>query len=285
MRLERQLFKIVFKSWLPVVGIISLMLLLACQQKPTLGVTESGVLVQNQDYRKVILENSVVFDTRSPFDFNTTKVPGSINLIPADFHVSLNPLDAARRLSLYGVNPDSTVVIIGDGNGDEQKLAWEFIKLGIIRIEILRATVFRLMNLKPEPPKENVSLWKPESAHGEMTIKNFEKKINELRPGFVSRARAQIFQGFPADKALRKSVLIVSEKKDDKHTFADHLVLPSDPLYDDEGLLNRSALQELKIEVDLKKYDVVFLVDLTNQAESRAYALVQFGAKSLFIVR
>lgn len=272
-------------NWL---GLLILLTLVGCQQKPTLGVTESGVLVQNKDYRKVITETSLVFDTRSPFDFNISKVPGSINLPISDFKASLDPLDAARRLSLYGVSPASSVVIIGDGKGDEQKLAWEFIKLGVTDIETLNASVFRMMNVKPEAAKKNVTLWKPKSEFAELDQKDFVKKINSLRPKITTQAKSEVYQGFPVAKALRDSVLVVtatpewSNKND--YLYADHLYFAGTNLIDEKGLLNRFHLQNQNIKVDLKKYNVVFLIDSSPEKYSRAYALTQFGARSLLLV-
>lgn len=263
--------------------------LVACQQKPTLGVTESGVLVQNQDYRKVIVEKSVVFDTRSPFEFNTNKVPGSINLPVSDFQASLDLMDAARRLSLYGVNPSVPAVIIGDGKGDEQKLAWEFIKLGVTQIETLKVNVFRLMNVKPEGLKKNVALWKPEKKYAEINQKEFSKRMRDLKPRITSNAKAQGYKGFPVGSALRKRVLVVNLEKNRPHyedySFADHLFFQGEKLFDEKGLLNRSHLQNQKIDFDPRKYDVIFLFDTTDQKYAFAYALVQFGARSLYLVR
>lgn len=262
--------------------------IVGCQQKPTFGVTESGVLVQDQDYRKIISADAVVFDTRSPFEFNTNKVPGSINLPLTDFEASRDPLDAARRLSLYGVNPATAVVIIGDGQGDEQKLAWEFIKLGVTHIETLKSSVFRMMNLKPEGPKKNVPLWKPEVGYGELDKKGFEKKIESLRPKLTTHAKATVFQGFPVNRALRERVLVVTTEnkwaKADEYSYADHFYFNDQNLFDEKGLLNRAQLKGQNAGFDPGKYDVVFLLDSSSRKEAHAYALVEFGAQSLFLV-
>ncbi len=272
-------------------GILILVLVfqVCCQQKPTIGVTESGVLVQSQDYRKAIQANSVVFDTRSPFEFNTNKVPGSINLPIQDFDVSKDALDAARRLALYGVNSETPVVIIGSGNGDEQKLAWEFSKLGLTKIETLDSKVFRMMNHQPEGAKKNVTLWKPDSSMGEISQKEFEKRMNVLKPRPTSKARAAVFQGVPVGQALRNRVLVVTSEKEwtgsSDFLFADHIYLSTENMFDEKGYLNRSHLLNQKINKDLKKYDAIFLIDKSAQRFARAYALAQFGAKPFYLVR
>ncbi len=268
---------------------LGLVFQIGCQQKLTLGVTESGVLVQSQDYRKVIQANSVVFDTRSPFEFNTNKVPGSINLPVQDFDVSKDAFDAARRLSLYGVNSDTPVVIIGSGNGDEQKLAWEFSKLGLTKIETLNSKVFRMMNHHPEGSKKNVALWKPNSSISEISVKEFGKRMSALKPKPTSKARSAVFPGVPVADALRDRVLIITSEKDwagnSNYIFADHIYLSAENMFDEKGYLNRSHLQNQKINQDLKKYDAVFLIDKSAQRFARAYALAQFGAKPFYLVR
>ena len=206
-----------------------LLALASCQQRPTVGVTDSGVLIQNKDYRKLVQPNSIVFDTRSPFEFNTNKIPGSINLPAGDFEASKDPLDSARRLALYGIETATPVVIVGDGHGDEQKLAWEFAKLGVTNIETLRTNVFRMLNIQPEPPKKNVPLWKPSTNFGELTTKQFEQKIETYKPKVVSKARSAVYQGFPVGEALRTRTLVFTTDKNwqgaNKYLFADHYQL------------------------------------------------------------
>lgn len=273
------------KFWLLLASII---LLAACQQQPkTLGVTDSGVLIE-KDYQKVILAHAIVFDTRSPFDFNTSKIPNSINLPISDFDVSKDKFDSARRLSLYGVSPSSSVVIVGDGKGDEQKLAWQFIKLGVTKIETLKVSVFRLMNLRPEPAKQNAAIWKPQASFDEINFKTFHKKMEELRPKPNSRARVEALQSSAAAQALMRRTLVIASdeewKKMGNYMFADHFEFNDEALFDEKGLLNRSQIQNQKFGSHLKKYDAVFLIDSSSRKYSRAYALVQFGAQTLYLV-
>lgn len=273
------------KIWLLLSGLV---FLAACQQQPkTLGVTDSGVLIE-KNYQKVILANAIVFDTRSPFDFNTSKIPNSINLPVSDFDSSKDKLDSARRLSLYGVTPSSSIVIVGDGKGDEQKLAWQFIKLGVTKIETLKVNVFRLMNLRSEPARQNAIIWKPETSFDEINLKAFHKKMETLRPKPVSRARVEALQSSAAAQALIRRVLVIAShdewKKIDQYMFADHFEFNDEALFDEKGLLNRSQIQNQKFGNQLKKYDVVFLVDSSPRKYLRAYALVQFGAPNLQLV-
>ena len=275
----------------PFVLILISFMAIGCQQKPTMGVTESGVLVQEIDYRKIIAPGSVIFDTRSPFEFNASKIPGSINLPLADFQVSKgqnfeNIFDAARRLSLYGVNSQTPVVITGSGHGDEAKLAWEFIKLGVLQVETLKISVFRQLNLQVEPPQKNVPLWKPSQNFSELSRAEFKKKLESLRPQLSGHAQTKAFQGFPVAEALRTRVLVVvaagaSFKDVKEFPYVNTTNFEITNLFDDKGLLLRAA----EFKPSLKAFDVVFLLDPSGLKEARAYALTQWGAKSLYLVK
>jgi len=270
------------------VFILSLLFFTGCQQKPTIGVTDSGVLVQNKDYRKLVQHDSVVFDTRSPFEFNTSKIPGSVNLPAGDFEASKDPLDSARRLSLYGIELATPVVIVGDGHGDEQKLAWEFAKLGVTNIETLRTNVFRMLNIQPEPPKKNVTLWKPLVNYGELSQVQFENKIETFKPKMGSKARSAVYQGVPVGMALRKRTLVFTTDNDwkgaNKYLFADHIQLKPGNYFDENGLFDAAEFKRAN-DVNIRNYDIVFLFDSTEEKATHAYSVLKAGAKSLYLVR
>lgn len=267
----------------------ALMIGLGCQQKPTLAVSENGVLLQDRDYRKVIQQGSVLFDTRSPFDFHISKVPGSINLPPNDFQVSPDPLDAARRLSLYGVTPETHVVIIGSGDQEghlhRTQLAWEFSQLGLKRVETLKIEVFRTLNVRDEPPRKNVPLWKPEELYGELETREFYQMLEKSRPKPTTGARATVLQNPAAARVLRDRVLVVRTPDisfpQSKYAYATERIFEEGlEIFDEQGLLkaNRDWGEFLK------RFDKVYLIDKSPEASARAYALVQWGAKSLWLV-
>jgi hypothetical protein len=260
---------------------------LSCQQKPTVAVSDSGALLEDPHYKKVVNDKAVVFDTRSPFEFNTHKVPNSINLPTSDFDSDKDPMDAARRLSLYGVNPSTFIIIIGEGKGDEQKLAWEFMKLGVTNIETLKDSVFRMLNARPESSPANVSIWKPKSQYKEISTKDFKKRIEDLTPKYNSKARAATFQGFPVAEALRERVLVITPKEHwnqrSEYLFADHYYFGDPDLFDEKGFLNHGYQFDPKVSLDIKKYNTVFLVDSSPERFAHAYAIVAFGAKSLYL--
>lgn len=262
---------------------------LGCQQKPTVTVTEGGVLLQNRDYRQAIQPEAVLFDTRSPFEFNISKVPGSINLLPSDFVVKKDPLDAARRLSLYGVNPEVPVVIMGENSDEGQremsKLAWEFAQLGLKKVETLKISVFRTLNVRPEPSRKNVPLWKPTDHFRELSQKEFFKKIEESRPKPQTRARVEALQGVAPSVALRERVLVIRGEGTKisllNYPFVIEREFKSDiALFDQQGLLKANS----EWTHFLNQFDQVYLVDDSKYRYGRAFALSQWGAKSLALI-
>ena len=265
---------------------LAALLILGCQQKPTVGVTEGGLLLENRDYRQVIEPQAVLFDTRSPFEYNTHRVPGSINLIPQDFQVKKDPLDAARRLSLYGVTPDTPIVILGDGSGDEAKLAWEITQLGLRKIETLRVQLFRTLNLRQEPARANAVIWKPETVHGEMTFKEFEEEV--LKAGQktnLSRARVAALQSSAAALNSVDQILIVQVEGQEfpvqKFFFTYERKFEKNiDLFDSQGLLKGHP----EWSSFLKRFSKVFLFDSSKDRAARAFALAQWGGRSVWLV-
>lgn len=266
----------------------SLVFFISCQQKPTVAVSDSGVLIQKPDYRKVVSEAAVVFDTRSPFEFNISKVPGSINLPLQDFEIERDPFDAARRLSLYGVNIETPVVILGAASGEATKLAWRFNQLGVTQVETLKVEVFRLLNLKPEPSKKNVTIWKPLSQHKEISYDEMLKQLNDAKLRSMSRARSNSLQGIPLPVLWRRVLIVTTDAsfpEVENFAFTEHLQLKTEGLFDQEGLLNKGHLATLPTAKQLSRYDQIFLVDSSAQGESYAYALVGLGAKAVSLVK
>ncbi|MFN8790849.1 MAG: rhodanese-like domain-containing protein [Bdellovibrionales bacterium] len=270
---------------LAAVGLVGL-LTLGCQQKPTVGVTEGGLLLENRDYRKVIQPEAVLFDTRSPFEYNTHRVPGSINLIPQDFQVKKDPLDAARRLSLYGVTPETPIVILGDGSGDEAKLAWEMTQLGLRKVETLRVQVFRTLNLRAEPQRPNAIIWKPDSVHGEMSYQEFEEQVMKVGTKTnMSRARVAALQSQAAALNSVDQILIVQvegqEFPQQKFFFTFERKFEQNTIvFDSEGLLKGHP----EWSSFLKRFAKVYLFDSSKDRAARAYALAQWGGRSVWLV-
>lgn len=121
----------------------------------------------------------VILDVRPAFEFNLAHVPGSVNVRWEDFSQQ-NPRSRgvlqsdlfalARRLSLIGIDPEATVVVLGKGtlgHGEEGRVAWTLQVLGVQKVFTLLHTSYREMNASPvgeAPPVLNKSYWKPQVA-------------------------------------------------------------------------------------------------------------------------
>jgi thiosulfate/3-mercaptopyruvate sulfurtransferase len=141
----------------------------ACQQVPTVVTTENKtILVNEPSVRKLVTEETVLVDARSPFEFGLSHIPGSINLQWQDFSIpgspnqgflDLDKFKLARRLAFVGIDPETPVLILGlgaKGDGAEGRLAWMFKFLGISKVttasyDLMRAQMTQVNSHQPAP--------------------------------------------------------------------------------------------------------------------------------------
>jgi thiosulfate/3-mercaptopyruvate sulfurtransferase len=153
-------------------------LVVGCTQAPT-------KIYTTQDLDTLILEKSlktpikvgsdtIILDVRAPFDFAMSHLPQAVNMRVADFADQQGPYpgrlkadmgDEIKRLALLGISPQSQVVIVGQahgGKGDEGRLAWVLLYLGISDVQTshIDKLGLRYSNIEP-PPRENAKPWTP----------------------------------------------------------------------------------------------------------------------------
>jgi 3-mercaptopyruvate sulfurtransferase SseA len=167
------------------------LLLAACETAPT-KIVESNKrdLVQIIEKAQKPLEltpNTVVLDVRSRFDFGLNHVQNSLNFpwenLAEDGHTA-EPLrdthQAALRLSLLGLRPQTPVVILGygiHGEGEEGRLAWQLLTLGFQDVQISAVEAFRkTMTPNETPPALNEKLW----------VVNAREDLQISRPDFLN---------------------------------------------------------------------------------------------------
>lgn len=273
------------------IAVLSFFVLSACQVKPTTAVSESGVRLEKPKFAGLVSPQTVVFDTRSTFDFNLNHVPGSINLAPEDFNVDRDPMDAARRLSLYGVGVDTPVVVTGSLQGKVTELAWRLTQLGVENVETVSLDAFKAVVSRAEPARKNVPLWTPSAKFGTLNQKQFKehliKQTRNSNDGLfpMSRARTSALQNPAVGKALLKKVLILktsmgpqlNEAGYNRVTFRD---FPLVQFFDSDFFLNK----KLNMDVPLSEFDAVYLIDPSSEAFRRALVLKASGGKSIWII-
>lgn len=176
-----EIFRAQCKVWLLIVYLKLMVIVitaLGCQQAPTkirqTAVVEPNLLVRNAAGPVRIDAETILIDARLPFDYSMAHAPGAINLqwqdfaqpqadVPGHLPRDLNAL--AQRLSLLGISPDSSIVVVGKGRGglgEEGRVAWSLIFLGIKNVQTIGADYFRSGMTNAEPaPRPNGAIWRP----------------------------------------------------------------------------------------------------------------------------
>lgn len=187
--------------------IAALVMLTACQVKPTKVTVEEPLMGENVTAERLMKQNPVILDARPAFEFNLAHVPGSINVRWEDFSQTnprsrglLQPdlFSLARRLSLVGVDPETPIVVLGkgaQGTGEEGRIAWTLKVLGVKNVYTLLHTSYREVNTNPNrevPAVKNKPYWKPEVAEGlTVDLKTFKFDISQdLKPVVVLDVRS-----------------------------------------------------------------------------------------------
>lgn len=149
---------------------------ISCQQLPTKVTVQEplqSATLTAEDLRKT---NGVIIDARPAFDFNMAHAPGAINIAWQDFSrpepqakglLQNDTYAIARRLSLVGIDPETSVIVLGKGAagaGEEGRIAWILKYLGVKSVYTLNVSAFRELNNNPNkqaPLVKNKPYWKP----------------------------------------------------------------------------------------------------------------------------
>lgn len=167
----------------------------ACQQKPTQTMTQKKVMPKETAVSSLVTDETVILDTRNPFEFSANRIPSSINAQWSDFTqrspevrgvLEADLFAIARRLALWGIDPNTPVLVVGkglEGKGEEGRLAWMLKHLGIKKVNIARYDLFRGRVISPdenEPLPKNKEIWMPSDA-GSSELK-WQGLIDKLIP-------------------------------------------------------------------------------------------------------
>lgn len=205
---------------------LAMVFLVSCQTSPT-KVRET---VESPDEplsaEKVLEARPAVLDVRKALDFGVSHVPGAINVRWEDFAPAgarkkglVDPDDfaLARRLALWGIDPDRPVLIIGDGlkgQGEEAWVGWLFRYLGVKRVTLGVPSVYRGQIPRQQGAPENRPMWKPDPRTALLATPEqglaFLTGPSVANPPW-SRARSSALQGaeLPSEPLIRRVVLDV----------------------------------------------------------------------------
>ena len=191
-----------------VVGCVAL-LLAACETAPTkMAVTNKRDLEQviSKAQKPIELtDNTIVLDVRSRFDFGLNHVQNSLNFPWENLSEDRrsgeplrDPHQAALRLSLLGIRPETPVVVLGygiHGEGEEGRLAWQLLTLGFQDVQISAVEAFRkTMTPNESPPALNEKVWVVKERDELHITKAEFLNLNDHRPGhtFIINVREDI---------------------------------------------------------------------------------------------
>lgn len=147
-----------------------------CAQAPTKTFDQSQVRMKD---REVVSDQVIVVDARPSFQYEMSRVPGSIPMQWRDFSEKEERFEGllekdlffhTRRLARMGIGPESQIIVLGNGkkgSGEEGRVAWTLRYLGITNVKFARADQFSLSgSAKTPPPRPAVEIWKPNFNEG-----------------------------------------------------------------------------------------------------------------------
>jgi thiosulfate/3-mercaptopyruvate sulfurtransferase len=177
------------------------------------NIPEKSVAKSEANFKSFLEKSPVILDARSPLDFQVSHAPRAINVQWDDFSRTGNAdrgwlvdddMDIAKRLSLWGIDPETPVLVLGygpKGKGEEGRIAWMLKYLGVKNVQIAEWSLVRSTIPREEGLKENKPLWKPKVKPDYLaTWDEFKKNILQP-PRPPSRARSAALQmggGLPA---------------------------------------------------------------------------------------
>lgn len=199
--------------------------LAACQLVPTkiyetTDISGSSFLEREAQLPLVVDENTVVLDARSVFDYSMAHVPQSHHLSWQDFtergsaepgQLKINLEKDIRRLARKGIAPDTRIVVVGKGKkgqGEEGRLAWTLLYLGIKNVQTASIDYFKKQLTTTESPQlKNQKNWlqpkKKSLLVTENELKSFVTKPTLGNGAFIIDVRSEK-EYFEKDKNSEK---------------------------------------------------------------------------------
>lgn len=234
-----------------------------------------------------ITEKTIVIDARKTFDFSMAHPAGSINLSWTEFAVSKPPVPgllkddlypAAMRLARLGINPDSSVVVASYGansKGDEGRLAWTLLYLGIrdVQIASLDSLKLRYSNLVQPPPRESSVVWKPVVAPRILTDR---KEVLKIGTSKADPAVHIIDVRTPVEYAEKKKIGFRTELPDLRA-----INIPFTEFYDHNGRPNLNMVARLKGVQILPTHRIVVISNNGIRSGAVTFALLSMGFKNV----
>ena len=134
--------------------------LLACQTPTRVRENPPGVKLEDG----ALQTGTVLLDARPHLQYAAGHVPGAILVRWQDFPADQDFEKTARRLSWWGIHPDTSVLILGlgaEGDGSEGRLLWLLRSLGLKNVRVERETKVLGKRVLETPEPMAVPIWIP----------------------------------------------------------------------------------------------------------------------------
>lgn len=292
------------------------MALVGCQAPGPTQIRESGSPVPLDDSPKswaarVLNENPVILDARSPLDYNASHVPGALNAIWTDFTqvqserrgLLMDDYRAlTRRLALWGIHPGSSVLVLGngrEGQGEEGRIAWMLRFLGVRKVMTGSVRHFRMQNPRgPERPR-NASYWNPRFEDGlALSLGEFQNLTMSRQGGkVVTKARAAALSlhvaPMPPVRERKAVILDVRSMQPESSRAEDwrrKILIPMHSMdwrffFDEAGRPDRAVVAQLEALGVTREHEIYIVSEQGVESGAAAFALDQlrFGKPRNFV--
>lgn len=228
--------------------------LVGCQLSPTKGrevsAFDTSLLLKNASSKLQVDSRTVIIDVRSAFEFSLSHLPGAVNFRWEDFadvtgpfkgHVTRDTASITRRLALSGIGPGTQVLVVGkgrSGKGEEGRVAWSLLHLGIKNVQTAALGTFKLgLQLDEPESRPRVSPWKAQVV------------------SFLEISKEGLFKIQKGEGRKNRWLDVRSEKeylKDDPSRLGHELSqleiinIPWDQFYNEEGRPNLTLRKRLR---------------------------------------
>lgn len=269
--------------------------------------TESKSVQTNfEEIRTNLNKNTVILDTRDAVEFYVSKVPGSILVEWKDFSVNMegaegvldiDPLNITRRLALWGIGPESEVIVLGKVFEKDQKqeakmgrVAWMLKEMGVLNVktfnyELFKREVFGLNEVSPV----NKDMWMPVvDTRSEIKFDEFQRIIYPFN---------YKFKFFTLSKFDEKAGLRVGRFKNSKIHFIDVRSenefkdlslksldsnfplenIPWEQFYTQEGIVNFEFKKNLKAKGIVEEDVIILISNHGVRSGAATFALREMG--------
>lgn len=275
-------------------------LVLGCTIQPTKVTETKSVQTNFQEIRTQLNQNTVILDTRDAVEFYVNKVPGSILVEWKDFSVTLenaegvldtDPLNITRRLALWGIGPESHVIVLGKKSDPKYgRVAWMLKEMGVVNVKTFNFELFkREVNGLNETPPVNKDIWMPVvDTRSEIKFDEFQRIIFPFNYNFkfFTLSRLDEKAGLRVGR-FKNSKIHFIDVRTEKEVAEESLktwdssfpleVIPWEKFFSDEGIVNFELKKTLKAKGILENDVIVIISNHGVRSGAATFALREMG--------